>query len=59
MVQIGAPQQPFRPDALETGLEHPAVDTAAGKVDVDVGNVSDGVQRMQPVAAAADVCEDE
>ena len=57
--QVAAPEQPLDADRLEAGLEHAAVHPAAGEVDEDVRQRRARRQRVQPVAAAADVRQEE
>ena len=57
--QITAPEQAFDSDRLEARLEHAAVHSAAGEIHEDIGQVAHGRERVDPVAAAADVGQQE
>ena len=57
---MSAPQSSrSTPTAREAELEHAAIDATAGEIDVDVGDVAHPLERVEPVAAAADVGQDE
>ncbi len=57
--EITAPEQPADAHGVETGLQHSAVHAASREVHEDVRQVPHGVQRVDPVAAPADVRENE
>ena len=57
--EIAAPEQPLDADRLEARLEHAAVHAAAGEIHEDVGEIAQRRQRVEPVAAAADMGQDE
>src|SRR5207248_5748344 len=56
---VTPPQQPLHTYRGEAALEHPAVHTAPGEIDVDVRRGTQRGQRVLPGPAPADVSEDE
>src|SRR5437763_678996 len=57
--EIRSPEQPLDADSLEARFEHATVDTAPRQVDVHVGHRAQHGERVFPVAAPADVRQNE
>ena len=57
--EIARPEEALRSECVDCGVDHAAVHAAAGEIGVDVGSVHDRRQRVRPIAAAAQMREDE